>query len=64
MCIRDSYEVAATGRSVGCSPAGQQIKQELVNAITATLLGQKPAQQALADAQKAAMSAYKTVTGG
>jgi multiple sugar transport system substrate-binding protein len=58
------YDVAATGKSVGSSPAGQQMKQELLNAITATLLGQKPAQQALADAQAKTMQAYKNVTGG
>jgi multiple sugar transport system substrate-binding protein len=57
------YDVAAAGQSVGSSPAGQQLKQELLNAITATLLGQKTAQQALADAQKATMTAYKNITG-
>jgi multiple sugar transport system substrate-binding protein len=62
--ISTYYEVAATGRSPGTSPAGQQIKQELLNAVTAALLGKKSAQQALADAQTAAMNAYKTVTGG
>ncbi|MEU4777196.1 hypothetical protein [Micromonospora sp. NPDC023633] len=62
--ISTYYEVAGAGKSVGASPAGQQIKQELLNAVTATLLGSKPAQQALADAQTASMSAYKTVTGG
>ncbi|GGK75036.1 ABC transporter substrate-binding protein [Mangrovihabitans endophyticus] len=62
--INTYYEVAASGRSVGASPAGQQLKQELTNAITATLLGQKSAQDALADAQNASLSAYQTVTGG
>jgi multiple sugar transport system substrate-binding protein len=62
--ISTYYEIVDTGKSVGSSPAGQQLKQELTNAITATLLGQKSAQQALADAQKATMSAYKNVTGG
>jgi multiple sugar transport system substrate-binding protein len=58
------YEVAGTGKSVGSSPAGQQMKQELLNAFTATLLGSKPAQQALNDAQTASMTAYKNITGG
>jgi multiple sugar transport system substrate-binding protein len=58
------YEVAPTGKSIGSSPAGQQLKQELTNAFTAALLGQKPAQQALADAQTATMAAYKKITGG
>ncbi|MFV2113784.1 ABC transporter substrate-binding protein [Micromonospora sp. LOL_025] len=62
--ISTYYEVADAGKSVGASPAGQQIKQELLNAVTAALLGSKPAQQALADAQTASMNAYKTVTGG
>jgi multiple sugar transport system substrate-binding protein len=61
--ISTYYDVAPTGKSIGSSPAGQQLKQELTNAITATLLGQKPAQQALADAQTATMSAYNKVTG-
>jgi multiple sugar transport system substrate-binding protein len=58
------YEVAPTGKSIGSSPAGQQLKQELTNAFTAALLGQKPAQQALADAQTTTMTAYKKITGG
>jgi len=62
--ISTFYDVVGTGRSVGSSPAGQQIKQELTNAITAALLGQKTPQKALADAQKASMAAFKTITGG
>jgi len=62
--ISTYYDIVGTGKSVGSSPAGQQLKQELTNAITAALLGQKPPQQALADAQKATMNAYKNVTGG
>ncbi|MFE0592463.1 ABC transporter substrate-binding protein [Micromonospora echinospora] len=62
--ISTYYDVVGTGKSYGSSPAGQQIKQELLNAITAALLGNKPPQKALADAQGAAMQAYKTVTGG
>ena len=61
--ISTYYDVAPAGKSIGSSPAGQQLKQELTNAITATLLGQKPAQKALADAQTATMSAYNKVTG-
>ena len=61
--ISEYYEVAAAGRSIGSSPAGQQLKQELPNAFTAALLGQKSPQQALADAQKASLAAYKNVTG-
>lgn len=61
--ISTYYEVAPTGKSIGSSPAGQQLKQEIINAFTAALLGQKSAQQALADAQTATMSAYNKVTG-
>jgi multiple sugar transport system substrate-binding protein len=61
--ISTYYDVAPTGKSIGSSPAGQQMKQELTNAFTATLLGQKSAQEALAAAQTATMSAYNKVTG-
>lgn len=58
------YDVVGAGRSVGASPAGQQLKQELTNAITAALLGSKTPQQALADAQRATLAAHRTITGG
>jgi multiple sugar transport system substrate-binding protein len=57
------YDVVATGKSIGASPAGQQLKQELTSAISAALLGQKTPQKALADAQAATMAAYKSVAG-
>ena len=62
--INAYYDIAANGKSVGSTPAGQQMKQELLNAFTAALLGNKSPQQALADAQTATMNAYKNVTGG
>jgi multiple sugar transport system substrate-binding protein len=62
--ISTYYDVVTTGKTVGASPAGQQLKQELTNAVTAALLGQKTPQKALADAQQATAAAYKTVTGG
>ncbi|HEX6499104.1 MAG TPA: extracellular solute-binding protein [Micromonosporaceae bacterium] len=61
--IATYYDVVPTGKSLGASPAGQQIQQELTNAITAALLGKKSSQQALADAQAAAMQAYKNIAG-
>jgi multiple sugar transport system substrate-binding protein len=61
--ISTYYEIAASGKGLGTSPAGQQIKQELLNAVTAALLGRKSAQQALADAQNAAMTAYNNIAG-
>jgi multiple sugar transport system substrate-binding protein len=58
------YDVVDSGQTFGSSPAGQDIQNELNNAITATLLGDKTAEEALADAQTAAMRAYDNVTGG
>jgi multiple sugar transport system substrate-binding protein len=57
------YEVAASGQSFGSSPAGLQIQTELQNAVTAALLGEKSPEDALADAQAAAMRAYEQVAG-
>jgi multiple sugar transport system substrate-binding protein len=61
--ISTYYDVVTTGKTIGASPAGQQLKQELTNAITAALTGQKTAQKALADAQTATMAAYRSVAG-
>ncbi|MFL6025573.1 MAG: ABC transporter substrate-binding protein [Friedmanniella sp.] len=52
------YDVVASGKSFGASPAGQQIQTELQNAVTSALLGTKTAEAALKDAQTAAMRAY------
>jgi multiple sugar transport system substrate-binding protein len=62
--IATYYDVVDSGQTFGSSPAGQDIQNELNNAITATLLGDKTAEEALADAQTAAMRAYDNVTGG
>ncbi|MBW9095671.1 sugar ABC transporter substrate-binding protein [Microbacterium jejuense] len=62
--ISTYYDVVDYGQSFGSSPAGQEIQNELNNAITAALLGDKTPEQALADAQDAAMRAYDNVTGG
>jgi multiple sugar transport system substrate-binding protein len=62
--ISTYYDVVGTGKSVGASPAGQQLKQELTTAISTALSGSKTPQKALADAQQASMAAFKTVTGG
>src|SRR5690606_3165524 len=61
--ISTYYDVVDYGQSFGSSPAGQEIQNELNNAITAALLGDKTAEQALKDAQQAAMRAYKNITG-
>lgn len=61
--INTYYEVAANGQSFGSSPAGQQIQTELQNAVTAALLEEKSAEDALADAQAAAMRAFEQTAG-
>ncbi|MCR2810944.1 MULTISPECIES: extracellular solute-binding protein [unclassified Microbacterium] len=58
------YDVVDYGQSFGSSPAGQEIQNELNNAITAALLGDKTAEEALQDAQQAAMRAYENTTAG
>ena len=56
--IATFYDVASEGQSFGASPAGQEIQAELKNAVTSAVLGDKSSEDALADAQKAAMRAY------
>ncbi|MET4637970.1 extracellular solute-binding protein [Mycetocola sp. 2940] len=56
--IATFYDIVGEGQSFGASPAGQEIQTELKNAVTSTLLGDKSAEDALADAQEAAMRAY------
>ena len=62
--ISTYYDVVEYGESFGSSPAGQEIQNELNNAITAALLGDKTIEEALGDAQEAAMRAYDNVTAG
>ncbi len=62
--ISTYYDVVDYGQSFGSSPAGQEIQNELNNAITAALLGDKSPEDALADAQQAAMRAYDKATAG
>lgn len=62
--ISTFYDVVDYGKTFGSSPAGQEIQNELNNAITAALLGDKTPEEALADAQTAAQRAYDNITGG
>jgi len=62
--ISTYYDVVEYGTTFGSSPAGQAIQSELNNAVTAALLGDKTTEQALADAQDAAMRAYDNATAG
>lgn len=56
--ISTYYDIVASGKSYGASPAGQQIQTEVLNAVTSTLLGTKAPDAALKDAQTAALRAY------
>lgn len=62
--ISTYYDVVDYGTTFGSSPAGQDIQNELNNAVTAALLGDKTTEEALADAQEAAMRAYENATAG
>lgn len=59
--IQTYYEVVEYGQSYGASPVGQEITNELTNAVTQALLGDKTAEEALADAQATVMRAYEDV---
>lgn len=60
--ISTYYDVVGYGLTFGASPAGQTIQTELNNAVGAALLGEKSIEDALADAQTAAMRAYESAT--
>jgi multiple sugar transport system substrate-binding protein len=62
--ISTYYDVVDYGQSFGSSPAGQDIQNELNNAVTAALLGDKSVEDALADAQQAAQRAFDNATAG
>ena len=62
--ISTYYDVVDYGTSFGASPAGLTIQSELNNAVGAVLLGEKTTEEALADAQDAAMRAYESATAG
>lgn len=62
--IATYYDVVGYGLTFGASPAGQTIQAELNNAVGAALLGEKSVEDALADAQGAAMRAYESATQG
>lgn len=59
--ISTYYDVVGYGQTFGSSPAGQDILNELNNAVTAALLGDKTPEQALGDAQTAAQRAYDNI---
>ena len=61
--IATYYEAVSAGTSIGASPAGQQIQGDLQNAVVSYLLGDKTAEEALADAQRSSQRAYDRAVG-
>ncbi len=55
------YSVLPKNKTLGSSPVGQQVRQELDNAVVVALSGEKTTQQALEDAQAAAVRAWDQV---
>ena len=55
------YSILPNNRTLGGSPVGQQVTQELNNAVVVALTGEKTTQQALADAQATAQRAWDQV---
>lgn len=59
--VETYYSILPDNKTLGSSPVGQQVTQELQNAVVVALTGEKPTQQALADAQAAAQRAWDQV---
>ncbi len=55
------YSILPNNKTLGSSPVGQQVTQELNNAVVVAMSGEKTTQQALTDAQTAAMRAWDQV---
>lgn len=55
------YSVLSNTKAMGSSPIGQQVNDELNNAVVVALSGEKTTQQALSDAQAAAQRAWSQV---
>ena len=56
--IETYYSVLAKPVTSGSSPVGQTVQQDLTNAVTVALTGEKTPEQALADAQASSMRAW------
>lgn len=59
--IETYYSILPDNRTSGSSPVGQQVTQELNNAVVVAMTGEKTTQEALADAQAAALRAWDQV---
>ncbi|MCU1438383.1 MAG: sugar transporter substrate-binding protein [Naasia sp.] len=57
------YQVASEGKSYGSSAAGLEIDTNLQTAVVAALNGEKSSEEALTDAQDAAMRAWEQAAG-
>lgn len=60
--IETYYAVLANPRTSGSSPVGQTVQQDLTNAVTVALTGEKTPEQALADAQASSLRAWEQAT--
>ena len=56
------YDVLSAPRSTGPSPVGEQVKQALLDAVTAALNGEKEPAQALGDAQASAQREFDSAS--
>lgn len=56
--IETYYSVLSNPITSGSSPVGQTVQQDLTNAVTVALTGEKTPEQALADAQASSMRAW------
>ncbi|GAA4905098.1 extracellular solute-binding protein [Tessaracoccus lubricantis] len=62
--ITTAYDSLADTRTLGASPVGQPIDEAIKNAAGAALAGDKTPEQALADAQAQAMTAWDALDNG
>lgn len=60
--IETYYAVLAKPVTSGSSPVGQTVQQDLTNAVTVALTGEKTPEQALADAQASSLRAWEQAT--
>ncbi|MFC7625215.1 ABC transporter substrate-binding protein [Microlunatus sp. GCM10028923] len=60
--IETYYAVLAKPVTSGSSPVGQTVQQDLTNAVTVALTGEKTPEQALADAQTSSLRAWEQAT--
>jgi multiple sugar transport system substrate-binding protein len=62
--IETFYTILPDNVTPGASAVGQQIDQDLQNAVSVALTGEKPPEQALADAQASSLRAWDQSSAG